>query len=393
MIGEIGRRMQMDSTARIMAVLNFQQPDHMPIMDMGYWNETMDRWREEGLPEEVLHVPEGDYLPGIDLRTYWGDDYENRVKILQVEDYFGIEHWLVPPRLPIIETIFPFFAEEVLEDRGDTIIMRNRLGIILEKPKQGTAFPRFVEFPVKTREDYETLRPRLDPDTPGRFCRGWDKWARWLLDQGKPLSIWFRGFFGFPRDLMGLENLCLAYYLDPDLVQMIVEDRCEFIKRLFAPVLERFHINCVLIWEDMAYNHGSMISPETFRRFMLPYYQEVNDFFHHRGVDRILVDSDGNIVELCSLFIEGHADGVYPLEIAAGSDPLILRERYPDLVLMGGMDKRALVVGPKAIDRELERLVPVVEKGGYLPMVDHLVPPDVSLENYQYYLKRRRELF
>jgi uroporphyrinogen decarboxylase len=136
-----------------------------------------------------------------------------------------------------------------------------------------------------------------------------------------------------------------------------------------------------------------MISPELFRRFMLPYYQEINDFFHSRGVDRILVDSDGNIVELTGLLIEGRADGVYPLEIAAGSDPLLLRKQHPDFVLMGGIDKRALAAGRAAIDRELERLVPVVEKGGFLPMVDHLVPPDVSLENYRHYLRRRRELF
>jgi uroporphyrinogen decarboxylase len=185
----------------------------------------------------------------------------------------------------------------------------------------------------------------------------------------------------------------MAYYLDPELIQLIVEERCTFIKRLFGPLLEKFHINCVLIWEDMAYNHGSMISPETFRRFMLPYYQEVNDFFHVHGVDRILVDSDGNILELCDLFVEGHADGVYPLEIAARSDPRAMRERYPSFALMGGIDKRALAAGGEAIDRELERLVPVVERGGYLPMVDHLVPPDVALENYLYYLERRRELF
>jgi len=383
----------MASTERILAVLNFQEPDQPPLMDMGYWDETMDRWQREGLPAEVLSLPEGDYLPGIDLRTYWGPSYENRMRIMQVEDYFGIEHWLVPPRLPIIETIFPYFEEVVLEDKGDKEVVRDWLGVVLERPKEGTAFPHFVEFPVKTREDYERLRERLDPDTPGRYCRGWDAWAQRLLERGKPLCIWFRGFFGFPRDLLGFENLCMAYYLDPDLVQAIVEDRCEFIKRLFTPVLDRFHIHCALFWEDMAYNHGSMISPETFRRFMLPYYQELNDFFHSKGVDRTLVDSDGNIVELCALFIEGGVDGVYPLEIAAGSEPATLRERYPDLALLGGVDKRALAAGPEAIDRELERLAPVVEQGGYLPMVDHLVPPDVSLENYQYYLERRREVF
>ena len=383
----------MNSAERITAVLRFQKPDRMPVVDMGYWNETIDRWRAEGLPAEVLHVPEGDYLPGIDLRTYWGDDHHNRMRILQLEDYFGIEHWLVPPRLPIIDTVFPFYEPAVLEDRGENVIVRDRLGVILETPKHGTAFPRFVAFPVQTREDYEKWRLRLEADTPERYCRGWDLWARRLVEQGQPLSIWFRGFFGFPRDLMGLENLCMAYHLDPDLIQTIVEDRCAFIKRLFQRALEQFHINYVLVWEDMAYNHGSMISPELFRRFILPYYQEINDFFHSKGVDRTLVDSDGNIVELCRLLIEGRADGVYPLEIAAGSHPLLLREQYPDFVLMGGIDKRALAAGPGAIDRELERLVPVVERGGYLPMVDHLVPPDVSLENYCYYLRRRRELF
>jgi uroporphyrinogen decarboxylase len=383
----------MNSTERIGAVLSFQKPDRTPVMDMGYWNETIDRWRAEGLPEEVLHVPEGDYLPGIDLRTYWGDDYLNRMRILQVEDYFGIEHWLVPPRLPIIDTVFPFYEPAVLEDKGETVIVRDRSGTVLETPKRGTAFPRFVAFPVQSRQDYEEWRLRLDADTPERYCRGWDLWAQRLVEQGKPLSLWFRGFFGLPRDLMGLESLCVAYHDDPGLIQMIVEDRCAFIKRLYRRALERFHINYVLVWEDMAYKSGSMISPELFRRFMLPYYQEINDFFHSRGVDRILVDSDGNIVELAGLLIEGRADGVYPLEIAAGSDPLLLRKQHPDFVLMGGIDKRALAAGPAAIDHELERLVPVVERGGFLPMVDHLVPPDVSLENYRYYLRRRRELF
>ncbi|MBC7223589.1 MAG: hypothetical protein H5T59_04825, partial [Anaerolineae bacterium] len=299
------------SRERVLAVLRFEKPDRMPVMDMAYWPETMERWVQEGLPAKLLEVPEGDYIPGVDLKTYWGDDYERRMQGLQVEDYFGLDNWLVLPRLPIIETVFPYFEEEVLEDRGRTIIQRNRYGIILEKPKRGTAFPRFVEFPVKTREDYERLRPRLDPETPGRYCRGWDRWAEWLLARGNALSLWFRGFFGFPRDLMGLENLCMAYYLDPDLVQAIVEDRCAFIKRLFTPALEQFHIHFVLFWEDMAYNHGSLISPETFRRFMLPYYQELNAFFHQHGVDMTLVDSDGNILDLTALFVEGGCDGVY----------------------------------------------------------------------------------
>lgn len=376
----------------IKAVFDFEEPDQMPVVDWGYWDEIFDRWPEEGLPKELVRVSEGDFAPGVDLRTGWGEAYERRVRSLQMLAYFGVEPWVAQRRLPIVDTTFPFFEERTLEDEGNTVVVRDRTGTILQKRKDGTSVPRFVEFPVKTREDYEKLRWRLDPDSAGRYVQGWDTYARILLEQGCPLSIWFSGFFGFPRDLMGLENLSLAYYLEPDLVRMIAEDRCELIKRLFTPVLQQFHINFVLIWEDMAYNHGSMISPETFRRFMLPYYQEVNAFFHSKGVDHILVDCDGNILELCSLFIEGDVDGVYPLEITAGSDPAVLRERYPNLILVGGIDKRALTMGPETIDRELHRVVPVAEKGGYLPMLDHLVPADVSLSNYRYYLKRLREL-
>ncbi|NLE75433.1 MAG: hypothetical protein GX605_01610 [Chloroflexi bacterium] len=383
----------MNSTERIMAVLRFERPDRQPIMDMGYWDETMARWVQEGLPPHLVQTPPGDYLPGVDLRTYWGGDYDNRMGIMQLEDHFGIEHWLVPPRLPIIDTVFPFFEPQILEEKAETVVVRDRLGTTLEKPRHGTAFPRFVQFPVRDEADYDALRPQLDPDTSGRYCRGWDLWADHLLAKGQPLCIWFRGFFGWPRDLLGFEELCTAYYLKAALVERIVQDRCDFIKRLFAPALQRYPIQCALIWEDMAYNHGAMISPKTFRRFMLPYYQEVNDFLHGHGVERVLVDSDGKILDLCALFVQGRADGVYPLEIAAGSEAAILRERYPDLVLMGGVDKRALAAGPAAIDRELERLAPVVERGGFLPMVDHLVPPDVSLENYLYYLQRRKEIF
>ena len=51
-----------------------------------------------------------------------------------------------------------------------------------------------------------------------------------------------------------------------------------------------------------------------------------------------------------------------------------------------------LIAGKEAIDRELEKLRPLVERGGYLPCVDHRVPPDVTYENYLYYLERKKAI-
>jgi uroporphyrinogen decarboxylase len=59
---------------------------------------------------------------------------------------------------------------------------------------------------------------------------------------------------------------------------------------------------------------------------------------------------------------------------------------------MGGIDKRVLVHGPGAIDAELERVRPAVEKGRYIPDLDHLIPDDVSWENYLYYVQALKRL-
>jgi uroporphyrinogen decarboxylase len=64
-----------------------------------------------------------------------------------------------------------------------------------------------------------------------------------------------------------------------------------------------------------------------------------------------------------------------------------LRKRYgKHLIIQGAVDKRALAKGRAEIDREVLSKVPwLCWQGGYFPQVDHLVPPDVSLENYRYY--------
>jgi uroporphyrinogen decarboxylase len=62
------------------------------------------------------------------------------------------------------------------------------------------------------------------------------------------------------------------------------------------------------------------------------------------------------------------------------------------MLLLGGVNKLALIAGREAVDRELEHLRPLVERGGYLPCVDHRVPPDVSYENYLYYLEKKKAI-
>ena len=41
--------------------------------------------------------------------------------------------------------------------------------------------------------------------------------------------------------------------------------------------------------------------------------------------------------------------------------------------------------GEEAMRQELERILPAMKKGLYIPSVDHQTPPDVSIENYRIY--------
>ncbi len=83
---------------------------------------------------------------------------------------------------------------------------------------------------------------------------------------------------------------------------------------------------------------------------------------------------------------------MFPIE-ALHTDPGRLREEYGDQVLLfGGVDKIALIGGKETIDRELEKTGRLLDKGGYVPCVDHRVPPDVTFENYIYYLEKKKEI-
>ena len=126
----------------------------------------------------------------------------------------------------------------------------------------------------------------------------------------------------------------------------------------------------------------------------MPHYKNVTEFLHKHGIDIITVDSDGNIEKLMPLWLESGVNGFLPLEVAAGMDAVALRKEYgKDVILIGNIDKGVLARGKEAIQQEVMSKVPyLLSQGGYFPAIDHGVPPDVSFENYMYYLRLSREI-
>ena len=181
----------------------------------------------------------------------------------------------------------------------------------------------------------------------------------------------------------------MAFYDEPDLVRDIVGHMTMLWTSLFDQVLNQTDVDMAYIWEDMCYKNGPLISPAMFREWLTPAYKELTGCLRDHGVPVITVDTDGNCSALLPVFIEAGVDSLLPFEVQAGMDVVEVRETFPKLGIMGGIDKKNVAAGRQAIDDELEAKIPyMMRHGGFIPSVDHQVPPDVSWDNFKYYREK-----
>ena len=352
---------------RYRRTMHFQSVDRVPNQEFGYWTDTLIRWHNEGLPEEVNSNEKADIFFGFDpMRS-----------------------------VPIDLGLNPYFEYQVLEETDRYRIIRDGGGAKCMVYTDGSStIPHYLEFPIKDRATWEEFKLRLDPHDPKRYAHDWEAIGESLKNSDLPISIGTGSLFGWIRDWMGFEGVSVACYDDPELIEEIIEHLCVFITTLLSHSLEYAQPDLGWGWEDMAFNHGPIISPTMFKEWLVPRYKRITDLLKQHGVDVVMIDCDGNINVLVEHWLDAGVNCMFPLEVNGGTDPVTLREKFGHRVLLaGGVNKMKLMKGKKEIEIELERLRKTVEDGGFIPHVDHRVPPDVSYENYLYYLKVKKSLF
>jgi hypothetical protein len=354
------------------------------------WPETLDRWYLEGL-DPSLKMPQPD-----DWGAMKSDEY---LRVLVRHFNFDRLDYL---RDAVISgytdsPYCPSFERQIIEENGMTRIVRANNGIIQREfvNYETSSMPQYLRFPVENRDDFIALLPRLDPDHPDRFSADWKNVSFHYAQRDFPAGLTICGAFGHPRNLLGIENLCTAYYEQPSLLHEILEHWVDFYCRLASRVYKDIRFDFILIWEDMAYKAGSLISPRLVKEFMLPYYQRFIEHVRNLGCEIIIVDTDGNVSELVPLFINAGVNAMLPFEVQAGMDVRQFRNQYgKSLAMIGGIDKRLLVnAGESLIDEIEQKVLPLIEYGGYIPCLDHTVPPDVSLEHFTYYISLLRKSY
>ena len=307
--------------------------DRLPIIEWAaWWDKTLDRWHNEGLPAELTDAGE--------IRDHLGLDCYRQIRLRACGDGCPSA---------------PHHGAGIIRDMDGYVKVKQNL----------YPAPDF---------DTETLREYAEKHEKGEM-------VVWLtLD----------GFFWFPRVLLGIERHLYAFFDQPELMHRINTELADYSLRVVAGLCRILTPDFVTLAEDMSYNHGPMLSKECFDEFLAPYYRRIVPALKEKGIVPV-VDSDGDVTELIPWLEELGVEGLLPLERMAGVDVARIRRDHPHFKMIGAFDKTVMKHGEQAMRHEFERLLPVMKHGGFIPSVDHQTPPDVSLAQYRVYVSLLRE--
>ncbi|HUT25514.1 MAG TPA: hypothetical protein VM492_14305 [Sumerlaeia bacterium] len=357
---------EMTLRERFQRTMHYQRVDRLPNFEFGYWATTLENWHKEGLPKGV-----------VDERTAY--------------EYFGIE---TSHGAPVSVGIRAFLRDEVIEETEDKIVTRDALGIVSEINKHGNrSIPHYLDYPIKDRKTWQPYKEAL-LDNSNRYPEDWDQIAERYRRRDYPLGIGYGSLIGTARNLIGFENTALFVCTDPELMEDIVETFCVSSLQTIERALQDVAFDYAAGWEDICFNSGPVVGVPFFRNVLTSRYKRIAEMLNLHGVDIVLTDCDGNLTPIAGCLLDGGVNTLFPAEVHGGTDPVALRRTYGrELRVWGGVDKMIFLKDRAAVDRELERLRPAIEEGGFIPTVDHRVQANASLDLYKHYLDRKREWF
>jgi uroporphyrinogen decarboxylase len=314
----------MNSRQRFLETMRFGSPDRVPYFEEGIRKDVLKAWRKQGCP------------PDFDQAQLFISDQRQEIQ-LDVDPHPWPERWPC------------------------------------------------------TRSDLKAYAKSLDPDERSRTPGNWKKLV--TLSKQRQDALMMRLSIGF-FEIMGVEGwrrfheLILLMHNDPGFVREMMRINGEFVAALTERLLQEIQIDAAIFSEPIGDNHGPLISPRMYADFVLSSYQPILEVLHRQHVDIIILRTYANARLLIPVLMEQGLDCLWACEVnTAAMDYRSLRQEFgKGLRLIGGIDLDVLREGKTAIRREVEEKVPpLLEQGGYVPLADGRVRSDIPFENYLYY--------
>ena len=372
--------------------MSYQSFDRCFNTEMGYWEENYKEWdifRSNGITTKAQ------------ARILFSFD---RIRTL------GVYTHLIPP-----------IEEKEIEIKDGKRIIINGEGLLAEVSLGGSSVPHFLKSSITTPDDWKRMKAEhFDLKHPGRLINI-EAVKRKLADETKPfervndvygvtdsddgtvqpdserdypLGIYCGSMIGKVRDMLTFEGLAYAIYDFPDMVEDMVETMYRCTEHALDQLLPHFDFDFASGWEDICFNHGPIVSLDFFKNVVVPRYKRISKKLKANNINLWYTDCDGDIRLILPFLLEGGINCLYPFEVKSCVHPGVLLDEYgKDLHIIGGVDKMKLAEGPEAIKTCLESLEKYVARGGFIPFCDHYCPPNVSQQNYLYYLDLKERMF
>lgn len=377
--------------------LNFKKPEGRgTVAETFYpWVLTTHRFKQEGMPADIADGAKDITNDIVGNKSNQGEKYligNWGEGVMKYEEYLGFD----PVRR--IHFVLPFrrFEEKIMEQTPDYTIKQDVFGRQVIK-KADSQLELEYKPVISTQEDWDKIKEHALKELEIYYTDEKIKEAYGHLveahDRGDySIRLNIEGFFWVPRELMGIEEHMYNFYDEPELMKDINDFTYEIYSTYLLKVIDLVQPDVLYIMEDMSGKNGPMVSPQIFEEFVLAYYKKLIPLFKAHGVDNVFVDTDGCFEIMIPYFMEAGVDGFLPMDVNAGMDIVKVRQMFPKLKLIGSFNKLEIAKGKEAIDKEFERLLPVIRQGGFLPGSDHQVTPSTSLEDYTYYIQKLREI-
>jgi predicted house-cleaning noncanonical NTP pyrophosphatase (MazG superfamily) len=383
----------MTNRERENATLSFQKPADRGSVEETFfpWGLSLQRWKSECPSAEFAEI-----IRNINRKPT--NKEESYMNCLMANGCYNYEKFLGFDGVKRVFFSLPFNPFDVIiHEETDEYILRRDSSGWLKKYFKDKRPPMEIKPPVTSEEDWHSLKQKALQEiklyytdknienTYGVFREGQQKG-----DYSVRLAI--SGFFWAPRDLLGIEEHMLSFFDYPEMLHDINEFILQFYLDKLAKVLDVLPADLIYISEDLSGSNGPMLSPKLFDEFVGAYYKRLIPMLKNKGVRHIFVDTDGDFKVLIPNFMEAGIEGFLPMDVNAGMDIVEARKKFPTLKFIGAFNKLKIAEGKDAIDKEFERLLPVIRQGGFIPGCDHQVAPSTSFDDYKYYISKLQEV-
>ncbi len=386
----------MTNRERVKAILNYENYDRLPVVHFGFWDETLQKWAQEG------HISK-------EQAENWADG--NMIEF-EITEKLGFDfNWLSVFWATGTGTgLWPGFEPDVVKEMPDgSKHILNEYGVITLQMPNAAGIPPDIEHTLKDRQSWEQhYKPRLkfDPDrinktlvNTGKGYVPFEEGGMEFLkrdDRDFHYGLECGSLFGQMRNWLGLENTAYLYFDDAILYKEIIDTVADLVYQCAAYILKtgaKFDFGH--FWEDICFKNGPLVTPAVFNELVGPHYKRITGLLNQYGVNIISLDCDGVIDALIPTWLANGVNTMFPIEVGTWNASIApWREKFgKDIRGVGGMKKHVFALDKPAVDAEVERLKPLVELGGYIPCPDHRIAPDAKWDNVRYYCDKMNDVF